>query len=315
MFCASLAQAMEARPFNPQAPELEAVLELFRTVYRSEMTPALYRWRFLESPFGAPMISLLWDGAVLAGHYAASPMRSWLNGPVASAQSMTTMTHPSYRNQGVFTDLARDLYARLTERGVKWVWGLPNTQSHYGFHAKLGWRDIALMFTMTKVLAAETGTVTLTAEPPASAGALFDRADDGRLYPARRDEAYLRWRYVANPSNRYSFVAAGDVLFVIKEYRPSPEVRALELVDYVFIRPSHFAALVRELLGWARSEGFTHVRTWIALSDPGFRELEKLGFVPKEPLAYFGGRELAPFGLDAWTHDRVAITMGDSDNY
>lgn len=315
MICASLAQAMEARPINPHASELAAVLELFRTVYGFEMSPAQYRWRFLDNPFGAPMVSLLWDGDVLAGHYAASPMRSWLKGPVSSAQSMTTMTHFAYRNRGVFTDLARDLYARLQERQVKWVWGLPNTQSHYGFLTKLGWRDVALVFTMTKVLETETGTVTLAAEPPASAGELFDRADDGRLYPSRRDETYLRWRYVANPSNSYSFVDGGDALFVIKEYRPSPEVRALEVVDYVFTRPQHFAALLRELLGWARGQGFTHVRTWMALSDPGFRELEKLGFVPREPLAYFGGRELAPFGLEAWTHDRVAITMGDSDNY
>jgi len=315
---------MDARPINSQSEvELAAVLELVKTVYRFEMPPEVYRWRFLANPFGDPLVTLLWDDEVLVGHYAASPMVSWLGGPLQSAQSMTTMTHADYRNRGVFTELARDLYARMRARGVTWVWGFPNTQSHYGFRTKLGWRDVALLFTMTRTLVLDdAGDAALIEQfaAPEFSSRLFERSDDGRLFPSRRDHQYLSWRYTQNPTNRYSFLyppGSSDVLFVVKEYVTNGQ-RALELVDYLHGRnPEIFGSLLREVIRWARSRGYAMVRTWMAVNDPAFVQLEKLGFVPREPLAYFGGRTFGefPLGEASWSHDHVAITMGDSDNY
>src|SRR5579871_1386552 len=114
---------MELRALDPHSDaELDAVLALFRLVYRTEMSRAMYRWRFLDNPFGPPLVSLLWDRETLAGHYAASPIRGWFGAPIAAAQSMTTMTHPSLRNRGVFTQLASDLYRRMEhELGVQMI--------------------------------------------------------------------------------------------------------------------------------------------------------------------------------------------------
>jgi GNAT superfamily N-acetyltransferase len=311
---------MDARPLDPTSErELSSVLELFRLVYGFELSSTLYRWRFLDNPFGSPLVTLLWDGETLAGHYAASPMRSWCRGEVRSAQSMTTMTHPAYRNRGVFTSLAEDLYTRMAALGYGMIWGFPNTQSHYGFTTKLGWRDVTLMFTMTRVLGEQDGdTADELTELPYGIDELFARSDDGRFYPSARDARYMAWRYAANPTVRYRFFADDDVLLVAKDYATSPTTRSLEVVDYLYAHaPKRFGALLRATCGWAKSRGYTTVRTWMATTDAAFGELEKLGFVPREPLAYFGGRTLGDFAIpDArWNHSEFAITMGDSDNY
>ena len=325
---------MESRALDATSePELARVLELVKLVYGRPMSAAFYRWRFLQSPFGAPLVTLLWDGDVLAGHYALSPTRSWsaaLGGGFPSAQSMTTMTHPDYRNRGVFTQLAADLYARAEASGVRMVWGMPNTQSHFGFREKLGWRDIGVMFTMTRVLddhaatAASAPELHASEQPPAEASALFAQSDDGRFFASARELDYLRWRYADHPEVRYEFLsqAAGDgaldAFVVVKEYVLGDGRRALEVVDYLYgCKPDRFSTLLRSLLGWARARGYAMVRTWMGVTDPAFGALEKLGFVPREPLAYVGGRTFGATLLPeaTWSPAGAYLTMGDSDNY
>lgn len=305
------------------AEELDGVLSLIRLVYRVEISPAFYRWRFLDNPFGQPLVTLLWDGDQLVGHYAAAPTIAWFGQDVPAAQSMTTMTHPDYRNRGVFTKLAADLYRRMESMGIRMVWGLPNTQSHYGFVTKLGWRDVALLFTMTRAVTDhdQSGELEELTVLPAGLTSLWQRSDNGRVFASRRDERYFRWRYVDNPMIRYRYVSLpggnGDMFAVTKDY-VTTSARYLEVVDYLYgDQPRRFGELLRGLLRWARERDYTAVRTWISMADPAFPELEKLGFVPKEPLAYFGARTFGDFSIPdmKWNHTGFYLTMGDSDNY
>jgi len=66
---------------------------------------------------------------------------------------------------------------------------------------------------------------------------------------------------------------------------------------------------------WACERDYSFVRTWVSLHDAAFSVIEKLGFVPREPLAYFGGRSLGTATIPAWDLRDWCITMGNSDNY
>lgn len=309
---------MEIRPLDATSPaELSAVLTLFKTVYRYELDEAFYRWRFLENPFGSGLVSLLWDGPTLAGHYAIAAMRAWSGEELLTGQSMTTMTHPDYRNRGVFTMLADDLYQRMERSGYGMVWGFPNTQSHYGFITKLGWHDVAVMFTMTRILA-DVEPAGAEIEELSDIGAidhLWERSREGRFFFACRDARYLSWRYRDNPNVQYRLMAlrdaASDVVVVCKDYATASG-KALEVVDYLYAgKPRRCGEMMRALLAYAKRGDYSFVRTWMLTHDPAFGELEKLGFVPKEPLAYCGARWLGtPAQVGA-----AYVTMGDSDNY
>jgi GNAT superfamily N-acetyltransferase len=313
---------MDLRPLDASSEaELAQVLALFRLVFGREMSPEFYRWRFLDNPFGPPMVSLLWDGPVLAGHYAASAMRAYVDGERLGAQSMTTMTHPDYRGKGVFPRLAEHLYASMAAQGAALIWGLPNVNSHFSFVRKLGWRNVGVLVTMTKAVD-DASPPSNDALPEVAIGddvtRLFQESLDGRIWASVRDARYMRWRYVDNPTARYRCysLAGGSAFVVVKEY-PTPAGVALEVVDYLYgNRPDALGEALGALLAAARGR-YAMVRTWMSLDDPAFGSLEKLGFVPKEPLAYFGGRALGSFAVrdDAWNLSRWRITMGDSDNY
>lgn len=317
---------MELRPLDPTSDEeLETTLALFRDVYRRDMSKAFYRWRFLANPFGPPMVSLLWDGETLAGHYAVSPMQSVVGDEIVpSAQSMTTMTHPDYRNRGVFSTLAEDLYARIAGLGVRMVWGFPNTQSHYGFVRRLGWHDIGVIVTMTR------GTEDCPSDTPrlSRLGTVDDRVSDlctrgrdGRIFPSCRDATYLRWRYLDHPVGGYTILGLDqgtEAIAVVKSYEYSRDRRALEVVEVLCgDKPKLVEPLFAGLLVCARDSGHALLRTWLGMADPAFPALEKLSFVPKEPIVYFGGRTLGDFSLrpDQLHLNGWVVSMGDSDNY
>jgi GNAT superfamily N-acetyltransferase len=302
--------------------ELDAVLDLFRKVFPRALSREFYRWRFLENPFGPAFVTLLWDGDVLAGHYAASAMRSWVDGEIIpTAQSMTTMTHPDYRNRDVFTTLANHLYGQMSAAGRRLIWGFPNTKSHFGLVQRLGWSDVALVPTMTLELGDASSADDVVCGTPqlSTVDALFHKSPPSRRALSARDARYFQWRYLDNPENRYEFLALRetphDAILVAKRYATGTH-RSLEIVDYWYgDRPQAAAELLRAAAGWARRQGCDLIRTWSPLSDPLHPFLEKLRFAPREPLTYYCIRPLADAPPRLSDPTVWMLTMGDSDNY
>jgi hypothetical protein len=71
--------------------------------------------------------------------YGVIPTVVWYNGKtILAAQSADTMTHPGYRNMGLFTELANLTYALCKQEGIRFVFGFPNQHSLPGF-IKMGW--------------------------------------------------------------------------------------------------------------------------------------------------------------------------------
>src|SRR6185312_14808637 len=59
---------------------------------------------------------------------------------ILSAQSADTMTHPRYRNKGLFVELATLTYQLCREVGIELIFGFPNQNSVHGFINRLGWQ-------------------------------------------------------------------------------------------------------------------------------------------------------------------------------
>ncbi len=58
---------------------------------------------------------------------------------VLAAQSADTMTHPQYRNKGLFVELALLTFQLCRKADIKLIFGFPNQNSLHGFINKLGW--------------------------------------------------------------------------------------------------------------------------------------------------------------------------------
>ncbi|HEX6987966.1 MAG TPA: GNAT family N-acetyltransferase [Bacillota bacterium] len=319
---------MEVRPYAPG--DEAAIRALFRLAFGREMQPDEWRWRFLDNPVhpGRTFIHLMWDGTVLAGHYAVSPVRMRLAGREGlAALSMTTMTHPAYGGRGVFTALAGSVYGALADAGFRLVWGFPNENSHYGFVRKLGWVDIYQVPMLSARLPARRMPVRPSPQvrPVATFDERFDDLWSEALQPFPncivRSAAHLNWRYLEHPRRPYQALALWDgtrpLGYVIyKFFRSGAGELQGDLVDLVLPADAEAAA---ELLGHAchrlAEGGARAVNLWLNPRHPAHGLLEKWGFEPGAPVTWLGGRVLDGL-LGTAAIDRFQdwyITMGDSD--
>ena len=72
-------------------------------------------------------------------YYGVIPCFLWCGGEVIlAAQSADTMTHPDYRNRGLFVELANLTYELCRAEGINIIFGFPNQNSLPGLVNKLG---------------------------------------------------------------------------------------------------------------------------------------------------------------------------------
>ena len=123
----------------------ELLISTFGTKKSSKFTQEFLKWQYSENPRGNVVSFNAWceDGR-MAGHYAAIPILMKLDGKETSGLlSLNTATHPDHQGNGLFTKLASATYDFAKENGYKFVIGVANANSTYGFINKLGFYKVA----------------------------------------------------------------------------------------------------------------------------------------------------------------------------
>jgi N-acetylglutamate synthase-like GNAT family acetyltransferase len=97
-------------------------------------------WKFRDNPAGPGIVVVAVDAGRIVGQYALLPTRLRLGDEVVlGAESVDTMIHPDYRNQGMFVTLAKACLELAAKKGVEALYGFPNTSSYPGFIRRLNW--------------------------------------------------------------------------------------------------------------------------------------------------------------------------------
>jgi hypothetical protein len=318
---------MEIR--NYSANDETKILQLFETVFKKPLSTEAWNWRFAHNPVGKFMIKLMWDGDILAGHYAVSPLFMRIgNDRLLSSLSMTTMTHPDYGGRGIFSELAETLYQEeFQQNGLSSIWGFPNTNSHYGFIKNLGWKDLAVIPMLS---VSPTALKPGNDEVQLSSIQGFDEQHFAisesltSAYPVRteRSAEYLNWRYVQNPDHTYyifDVIAGSQTGFVVCKIIPAFSRKdAFELDLMELMLPPDFkiiSAVLQNLVATFHAFPLSKINCWLPLHDPKHILLEKIGFQQGLPLTYLGARIMSPrFELMSDPRNWF-LSMGDSDVY
>lgn len=209
------------------------------------------RWQLQYNPAGQAVMWLARhrETGQLAGSYTVIPLQFKIGDQeVTGSLSLNTMTHPDFRKQGIFINLAERTFASCVQAGIPLTIGLPNPLSYPGFIKYLKFADIGhhelfvkplrpsnilqgyISNSVLRTAAATVASAVFSVVCPRirssssnrSKGILVekverfdDRFDDLWLRIRNqkpnmivRSSAYLNWRFVAAPLRKYHVLAA-----------------------------------------------------------------------------------------------------------
>lgn len=315
--------AMESLSIEPRrAQDGDELLRLYREVFGEDLAEGSRRrwqWQYLENPVrgsNGPVIWIAREGDAVLGQYASMPVRlHWGGREVSSSWGMDVFLRPQARGKGI----GAKLFTTWSEH-VEVALGLGLTPSSYGLFKKLGYHDVGPVPFYQKVLDPAavarrrlgTGLGALAApllglglrlvaperhrdasgvEVREVAGfsaeydALWDRTASSYAMCVRRDAAYLDWKYVRCPHQRYTLLEARrDGLlsgFAVSRHQDYRGLRLGWIVD-LFAGAGDQAirdALLGEALERFRQAGVARAQCF-ALNRALGEDLRARGFLP-----------------------------------
>ena len=285
-----------------------------------------WRWRYLENPYGGPLIDLMWSGDKLVGQYAVSPIDMSIDGKTyPCAFSLDTMTHPEYGGRGIFTRLATSLYHRIAQAGRVMVWGFPNENSRHGFIKRLAWFDVAsipMLCLRSRLDGYPQTEIRPLEEVDTQVDDLFQQERKHWYCLAVRSAQYLEWRFFHRPGRRYyaagAFYGGKLVGYSIYKLFRTREQTVGDIVDLFCVQD---VGVFTDLIIWTAQDlirqGVQVVDIWMNEHSPFYSVLQAIGFVSGALYTFFGGRvfssALSTERLMEWPN--WYIQMGDSDVY
>jgi predicted acetyltransferase len=128
------------RRFNNS--DVEGVLNLLKIVFQEKYTRDWWEWKYKLNPFGFfGEKGDIWVAEFedqIIGHYAIIPEEiRYQSKSIKIAQSVDTATHPEFRRQGIFSNLAKKVYKEAQDR-YSIIYGFPSEIAYKGF-ISLGW--------------------------------------------------------------------------------------------------------------------------------------------------------------------------------
>ena len=312
---------MEIKKFK--AGDEKAILDLFKLAFNKEMTMEYWKWRFQDNPFSNEfMIHLMWEGDLLVGHYAISPIEMIVNDEVTkTALSMTTMTHPEYNGRGIFTQLSSSLYNELKEKyKYAMVWGFPNNNSHYAFIKNLKWKNLATIPMLSlKRASFKKIESDLNFEQHSNFTASLSQklSSVNKVVRINKTEKYFNWRYVTNPSADYKIISINDEFGIIV-YKLIPSFSnsdkfEIDIMEIQFNQnPIQLQELLSSILELEKLE-IEKFNLWVSIFSDDYLHYKKLGFVSQMPITYLGCLNLASENKNLSQYKEWDINIGYSD--
>lgn len=298
-------------------PQLCALTEL---VFNRPMSEVQWNWQFRDNPAGYCRALVAHVGDQIVGQYMVIPMELCLEGrTILASLSMDTMTHPTYRKQGIFQTLALKLYADLAKDGISITYGFPNENSLSGLTNLLGWSHIATLNMYVKPLNVErfiqkgkggrflafiaarplSFFFRQSSAPPSSLGLKVRQVDrfDERvdnlwqmnrtIQPIQKSRTrdFLNWRYADCPFRDYQFFILEEkeqlLGYIVLRYMEEFGLKGGMIVDFLVHpkRPEAFEALVSACLYYSTEQEMDLVACILHGNRALLKRLQKLRFI------------------------------------
>lgn len=314
---------LEIKNYNKN-DEIE-IIRLFKKAFFKEMKPYQWRWNYEDNLSDKKFIKLMWDDENLVGHYAIVPNIMKICGEnYWTGLSMTTMTSPQYKKQGIFVKLASNLYEEIFNK-VPVIYGFPNNNSLHGFKKYLGWNhvtDIEMYNCYSYKL-----NLNFLDKNIKNADFLDDRinilfekfSNKFKNYKVmiKRDKKYLNWRYDLNPYNKYFYLVYekdNEYLgYCVYKIFKDKGKKNCDLVDIIALDSKIYESLLKNLIDLMACNNVFKINSWF-INKENLKIAEKVGFKKNNLITHFGIKLNGDFlKLNIFNMENWYLTMGDSD--
>lgn len=211
-----------------------------------------WRWKHKgNNPAGDAIIYVMEHEAMIIAHFAVVPYRIRAFGrDVLASHSIGSMVLPEYQGKGLIKFVADKLFKEAQEKNIAFSYGFPNNLA-YDLHKRFfGYDDISQIYTLEKkttpLVSKKDNTVSgkFRFAPITrfnnSSDQLWDASKDTYPISVIRDKAFLNWRYMERPDQKYYGFGAyeGDELtgYAILKLYQDAEILKGHIID-VFSLP------------------------------------------------------------------------------
>lgn len=309
------------------------ILDLYRVVFKLEMSLEEWRWYYQGGPSGRGPVAVIVvaeapDGRVI-GHYAVQPRPFCVDGRrLTAGLVMGSMVAPEFRNITTFIDMAKAAYALCREQGIGFLYAFPNDNVWLVRQRMLDWQALPHLHALCaapvdiQVPEADLSHVELLApgEPLPAADWLGACPSEG--VRAVHSPEWLTWRLQERPGVEYPLYAhrvAGRLRGVIalKRYQAADGRVDGHIVGWR-VQPGEEETTGTLLLSCARRHfeeaGAQRLTLWLLPRSPLHALVVRAGMTPEPARKNFGylslDDALSPALAPA---DRWDVTMSDSD--
>lgn len=305
---------------RPARVEDEAgILRLFSLVFRSEMSPAVWRWKYLR---GEPALSafVAEENGEIVCHYGTIRQRvSWQGQEHDAWDVIDVMAHPRQQGRGLFRQTVQTFMREVCERQGLFLYGFPTERHKRLGELLVGYEPVARVHKVFKSLieGGSAGPLTDIVYDvlPLNWDTYWPQVQEQFVILTRRDRAYLSWRYLARPNRRYRSVTipAAPALAIVGV--ESGTARLME-----FLVPAQDESLAQQLLAGAeqvaREEGAGVLEGWFPVFSRASQFLCSLPQYRDEDTEHWLECRIFDQRIDAaWLREHFYYSFGDFDVY
>lgn len=294
---------LETRAQLVELNNLDRFTDIFEKCFGFVPPQGYFEWKYTRNPAGKLIAfeEINSNTNEVGAFYGITPEKYSIDGEtVRIYQSMDTMTHPDYRNRGLFIKLAKMTYdyAYNLDGHLELI-GIPGSNSYHGFVKKLRWKnplDFSYIFQHRSIVKAIT--VFQNKELELEQIKLFDESTDSffsnkshyksifKIY----DKDILNWKISQHPFNNYVCYNIRHHSEIIGILILQKEAQNMKIVYVDFLNKDYRTFLKAILKQVCKLHSFKYLYTWQSTDSNMAAEYKSCGLIrnpySKGPFSY-----------------------------
>jgi GNAT superfamily N-acetyltransferase len=222
--------------------DIPEIVDLLRTSLSEKHTKESFKWKHIDNPFGKSLGFLALDKNKIIGVRMFMKWDFSNEGEIIHAlRPVDTVTHPDYRNKGIFKKLTLDGLEKY-KNNYDLIFNTPNQNSYPG-NLKMGWKEYPIKINFKFALILPLFTKSHTGNSPENSN---KNKIINSYYTTSKSLDYLQWRYLSDDYKSSEFINGEYSVKIIYTIQKLKGVKIIIIEELIGSEP-YFKNAIRNL--------------------------------------------------------------------